>query len=164
VHDIFSIIPHGGRVEASFSLGQNVISWRKSKTTDKTFPEKVVIRQYGRASNRILAGADSAFDIANTDNNSETTDKVEKSTLYGMAMVDDFLEMWLGRQNLHVTQKESHAQNKKITAIGYIVDIEEIVNASWSLFQHNGAAAFKLSERSTLPPALSAKDLLVGQT
>jgi hypothetical protein len=44
------------------------------------------------------------------------------------------------------------------------VDIEEIVNASWSLFRHHGAAAIKLSEISTLPPALSAKDLLVGRT
>jgi len=37
--------------------------------------------------------------------------------------------------------------------------MEEIVKASWSLFQHDGAAAFKLSERSPLPPALSAKNL-----
>jgi len=42
--------------------------------------------------------------------------------------------------------------------VGYISDTEEIVKASWSLFQHDGAAAFKLSERSPLPPALSAKD------
>jgi len=42
--------------------------------------------------------------------------------------------------------------------------MEEIVKASWSLFQHDGAAAFKLSERSPLPPALSAKDLPGGPT
>jgi hypothetical protein len=42
--------------------------------------------------------------------------------------------------------------------------MEEIVKASWSQFQHDGAAAFKLSERSPLPPALSAKDLPGGQT
>jgi hypothetical protein len=46
-----------------------------------------------------------------------------------------------------------------MTAVGYISDTEEIVKASWSLIQHDGAAAFKLSERSPLPPALSAKDL-----
>jgi len=46
-----------------------------------------------------------------------------------------------------------------MTAVGYILDTEEIVKASWSLFQHDGAATFKLSERSPLPPALSAKDL-----
>jgi len=52
----------------------------------------------------------------------------------------------------------------QLTAVGYILDPEEIVNASWSLFQHDGAAAFKLSERSPLPPALYAKDLPGGRT
>jgi len=51
-----------------------------------------------------------------------------------------------------------------MTAVGYIWDTEESVKASWSLFQHDGAAAFKLSERSPLPPALSAKDLPGGRT
>jgi len=51
-----------------------------------------------------------------------------------------------------------------MTAVGYSSDTEEIVKASWLLFQHDGAAAFKLSERSPLPPALSAKDLLACQT
>jgi len=51
-----------------------------------------------------------------------------------------------------------------MTAVGYISDTEVIVKASWSLFQHDGAAAFKLSERSPLPPALSAKDLTGGRT
>jgi hypothetical protein len=46
----------------------------------------------------------------------------------------------------------------QMTAMGYISDLEEIVKASSSLFQHDGAAAFNLSERSPLPPALSAKD------
>ena len=31
--DIFSILPHGVGVEASFSLGRDVIGWRQSKTT-----------------------------------------------------------------------------------------------------------------------------------
>ena len=44
------------------------------------------------------------------------------------------------------------------------MDTEEIVNAFWSLFQHDGAAAFKLSERSPLPPLLSAKDLPGGRS
>jgi hypothetical protein len=51
-----------------------------------------------------------------------------------------------------------------MTAVGYLSDTEEIVKASWSLFQHDGAAAFKLSERSPLPPALSGKDLPGGRT
>ena len=51
-----------------------------------------------------------------------------------------------------------------MTAVAYISDTEQSVTASWSLFQHDGAAAFKLSERSPLPPALSAKNLLGGRT
>jgi len=51
-----------------------------------------------------------------------------------------------------------------MTAVGYISDMEEIVKASWSLFQHDGAAAFESSERSTLQPASSAKDLPGGLT
>jgi hypothetical protein len=81
-----------------------------------------------------------------------------------MAKVHDFVEMWQGSQNLHATQKESCSQNKQMTAIGYILDTEEIVEVSWSLFEHEGAAVFKLSERSPLPPALSAKDLPGGRT
>jgi len=81
-----------------------------------------------------------------------------------MAKVHDFLEMWQGSQNLHATQKESRSQNKQMATVGYISDSEEIIKASWSLFQHDGTAAFKLSERSPLQPALSAKNLPGGLT
>jgi len=64
--------------------------------------------------------------------------------------------MWQGSQNLHATQKESRAQNELLSAVGYISDTEEIIQAPWSLFQHDGAAAFKSSERSPLPLPLSA--------
>jgi hypothetical protein len=72
--------------------------------------------------------------------------------------------MWQGSQHLHATQKEFLIQNQPMTAVGYILDTEEIVKASSSLFQHDGAAAFKLLRRSPLPTALSAKDLPGGQT
>jgi hypothetical protein len=49
-----------------------------------------------------------------------------------------------------------------MTAIRYISDTEEIVKATWSLFQHDGADALKLSERSLLPTPLYAKDLTGG--
>jgi len=95
----------------------------------------------------------------NTENDSEMKKEAEERKLHRMAKVHNFLEMWQGSQNLRATQKESRTQNKQITAVGYISDTEEIVKAYWSLFQHDGAAAFELSERSPLPPALSAKDL-----
>ena len=61
-------------------------------------------------------------------------------------------------------QKESRAQDKQMAAVGYISNREELVIAAWSLFQHDGAAALKLSERSLLPPAFSAKNLPGGGT
>jgi hypothetical protein len=111
-----------------------------------------------------LAGTDPELDKANTENDSEMKKEAEERTLHRMAKVHDFLEMWQGSQNLRATQKESCSQNKKMTAVGYISHTEEIVKVSWSLFQHDGAAAFKLSERSPLPPPLSAKDLPGGRT
>jgi len=69
-----------------------------------------------------------------------------------MAKVYDFLETYQGSQNLHAAQKESRVQIKQMTAVGYISDVEEIVKASLSLFQHDVVAAFKLTVRSPLPP------------
>ena len=155
--DIVSILPHGVGVEASLSLGRDVIGWRQSITTGKTLQEKVVVRQYARANNGILAGDDPVLDRSESDNDLELKGDAEEKKLHRMAKVHDFLEMWQGSQNLRTTQMESRAQNKQMTAVGYISDTEERVKASWSIFQHDGAAAFKLSERSPLPPALAAK-------
>jgi len=110
------------------------------------------------------AGDVTARDSSNTGNDPEMKKEAEDRKLHRMAKVHDFLEMWQGWQILRATQKESHYQNKTMTAVGYTSDTKEIVKASWSLFQHHGAAACKLSGRSPLPPALSAQDLPGGQT
>jgi hypothetical protein len=162
--NIFSIIPHGVGVEASFSLARDVIGWRQSNTTGETLREKVIVRQFARANNGILAGTETEFDNTNTENDSEIKKNVEERKLPRMVKVDDFLEMWQGSQNLSATPNESHTQNTQMTAVGYISNTEEIIKVSWSLFQHDGAAAFKLSERSPLPPPLSAKDIPGGRT
>jgi len=151
-------------VEASFSLGRDVIGWRQSKTTDITLCKNVIVRQFARANNGILAGSNPKLDTTNTENHSEMKKEAEETIFHRMAKVHDFLEMWLGSQNLCATKKKSRAQNEQMTAVGSISDMEEIVKAFWSLFQHDGAAAFKLSGRSPLPPALSAKDLPRGRT
>jgi hypothetical protein len=163
-HDIFSIVPHGVGVEAGFSLRRDVIGWRQSKTTEETLHEKVVLRQFALANNGMLAGTDPELNTTNTENDSEMKKKAEERKLHRMAMVHDFLEMWQCSLNLCATQNKSRARNIQMTAVGYISDTEEIVKASWSLFQHDGAAAFKWSERSPLPLALSAKDLPGGRT
>jgi hypothetical protein len=162
--DIFSIIPHRVGVEASFSLGRDVIGLRQSKTTDETLRKKVIVSQFARANTGILTGSDPELDTTNTENVSEMEKGQDERKLHRMAKVHDFLEMWQGSQNLRASQKKSRTQNKQITTEGHISDTEETVKASWSLFPHDGAAAFKLSERSRLPPALSAKDLHGGRT
>jgi len=162
--DIFSIIPHGVGVKASFSLGQDVIGWRLSNTTGETLCEKVVVRLFAQANNGLLAGDDPILHPTITDNNMEMKREAEEKKLHRMAKVHDLLEMWQGSQSLRATQKESRAQNKQMTAVEYISDTEELVKAPWSLFHHDGAAAFKLSETSPVPPALSAKDLPGGRT
>ena len=63
-----------------------------------------------------------------------------------MAKVHNILEMSQGSQNLRATQMETHTQNIQITGVGYISDTEEIIKSSWTNFQHDGVAAFKLSE------------------
>jgi len=128
--NILSIIPHGVGVEASFSLGQDVIGWRQSKTTGQTLREKVVVRLFARANNGILGGTDPELDTTNTENDSEMKKQAEERKLHKMAKVHNFLEMWQGSQNLRATQKESRAQNKQIAAVGYISDTEEIFKAS----------------------------------
>jgi hypothetical protein len=43
---IFSFIPHGVGVEASFSLFRDVIGWRQSKNTGDTLRKNIVVRRY----------------------------------------------------------------------------------------------------------------------
>jgi len=106
-----------------------------------------------------LAGDEPALDKTDKENDSEMKNEAEERKLQRIAKVHIFVMMWQGSQNLLTTQKESRAQNKQMTPVVYILDTEKIVNACWSLFQHDVAAAFKLSERSPLPPALSANNL-----
>jgi len=146
--NLFSIIPHGVRVQACISLGRVLIGWRQSKPTGETLCQKVIVRQYARVDNGILAGIDSVLHTTEAENDIELNREAEERTLHRMAKVHNLLQMWHDSQNLCATQKESHARHKQMSAIEYISDTEEIVNASWTNFQLDGAAAFKLSQRS----------------
>jgi hypothetical protein len=125
--DIFSIIQHGVGVEASFSLGRDVIRWRQSNTTGETLRENVVVRQYARANNGILAGKNPVLDMTEAENDIELKRDAEKRKLHRMAKVHDILEMWQGSQNFRATQRESCAQNKQMTAVGYISNTEGLL-------------------------------------
>jgi len=162
--DAFSIIPLSVGGEARFSLGRGGISWRPSKTTGKTIGAKIVVRMLTWANNGIVAGNNPEMNTKNTANDLEMNKVAKKRKFHRMAEVHDFLVMWQGSQILRATQRQCGAQNKQMTAVGYISDTEEIVTLSWSLFQHNGAAPFILKEWSPLPPRLSEKNLPLGWT
>jgi hypothetical protein len=71
-------------------------------------------------------------------------------------------DIWQGSQDVCATETESSSQNIQMMAVGCISDTEDIVKASWSNFQHHGAAAFTLSEGSPLISALPIKILCGG--
>jgi len=101
--NIISMIPHGVRVEARFSLGRDVIGWRQSNTTGETLLQNVIVRQFAQANSGILAGTDLSLDTTNTENNSEMKKEAEERKLHRMAKVHNCLEMWQGSQTLRVT-------------------------------------------------------------
>jgi len=117
VRDIFFVKPHGVGVEASFSLGGDVIGWRQSKTTGKTLRKKVVVRQFAQANHGIWAGADPELDTMNTENDSEMKIEAEERKLHRMAKVHHCLQMCQGSQNLSTTQKESRSRNKLLSIV-----------------------------------------------
>jgi len=110
----------------------------------------------------ILAADCAALDNTESKNDWELNEEVGKRQLHRMAMNHNFLEIWQCSQTLRATRKESHTQNKQLTAVACISDNEEMLNAFQSNFQHNNVAAFKLSQRPPLGPAFSAKDLPGG--
>jgi hypothetical protein len=87
--------------------------------------------------NGILAGTDPELNYANTENYFEMKKEGEKRQLHRMAKVHNILEMWQGSYNLHATQKECRAQNKQITAMGYISDTQDCLNWNGDLEDPN---------------------------
>jgi hypothetical protein len=74
-----------------------------------------------------LAGTDLELDTTKSQNHSEIKRQPEQWQLLGMANVRNVLEMCQCSQTLCATQNESCAQNKHVTAVGYISDMEEII-------------------------------------
>jgi len=88
--DIFCIIPHGVAVEASFSLGWDVIGWQQSKTTGKIIHKNVVVRHFALANNWIFADTDAELHITTSENDSEMKSEPEEMKLHRMAKFHDF--------------------------------------------------------------------------
>jgi len=73
--DIFPTIQPGVGVTASFPLVQDMIRWRQSNITGVT---NVVIWQFAKANEVILAGNDPALDTVKTDKNFEMTREAQE--------------------------------------------------------------------------------------
>jgi hypothetical protein len=91
-----------------------------------------------------LTGTNPELDTTNIENDTGMMKEAEERKLHRMPKVHDLLERWQSSQILCTTQKESRAQPNQMTGVRYIVDTQEIVEAFRSLFQSDGAAAFKL--------------------
>jgi len=91
--NIHSVIPHGVWQEACLSHAQKVIGWREPKTTCETLWENVIVKQFARANNGMLAGDCAALDTEETENHFELKKEVKERKLHRMANVYDFLEM-----------------------------------------------------------------------
>jgi hypothetical protein len=100
----YSLILQGVGVEGSLFLGRDGIRWRQSKSTGKTVRKTIIVRQYARANNGILAGDNLVSDTTNTENHSLMQKVAEEKTLHRMAKVSKFLELWQGTQNIRATQ------------------------------------------------------------
>jgi len=162
--DILCFSLYGVRVLASISLGWNNIGRKQSKTPWKCVQDNVVVMQVALTSYAMLAGGNKVLDTMETKHDFQMERDMVDRTLHTLAKVCDFWETWHGSQTLCDTFKKSRPQQKLISAGGYITASEEIINASWSNFQHDSAAACAMVKRSLLPPALTLKDLTGGRT
>ena len=139
--DIFSVMPHGVGVEASFSLGRDVISWRQSRTTGVTLQQKVVVRQWARSNNGILPE-----DIANQLLPSSSDDeqrKREDQRLDRLATLRDFLLFKKESDNLRSMQKKLKGKDVSVSGLGYISDQDDGREEDWHQFAHDGNQAFE---------------------
>jgi len=92
--DIFTIIPHGVGVDASFSLGRDGMGGRQSKTKGETLRGKVLVRRFASFNHGISAGADPQWDPRNTETDWGMKKEADETTLHRMAEVHNSLEMW----------------------------------------------------------------------
>jgi hypothetical protein len=106
----------------------------------------VIVRQFVEPNNGILAGGNPELDTTNTDNDSQRKKGAEEGIFHRKPKVHDLLEMWQGCEDIRAPQKESHTNNMPMSAVRYVSDTDDIIKASWLLFQHDGVGAYKLSE------------------
>ena len=94
--DVFSVIPHGIGVEASFSLGCDVLGWRQCRTSGDMLQKKVIVRQFSRSNPGILAGAD--IGLPNNATAAQNEQKEEDKKLLKLAGISDHIHFRRGRK------------------------------------------------------------------
>jgi len=142
--DIFSVMPHGVGVEASFSLGRDIISWRQSRTKGSTLQQKVVVRQWARSNDGLLP--EEAIQSAGSDVNNEEKQKQEDQKLNQLASVRDFLVFKEQSENLRSMQKKLKGKDVTISGLGYISDVDEDNgdhDGPLTALDHDGNMAFE---------------------
>jgi hypothetical protein len=136
--NIFAVMPHGVGVEASFSLGRDVIGWRQARTSGATLQQKVVVRQWARSNSGQLA--DASIDRL-TQNDAAAKAKAEQLKLRKLASLTDFLYWSKKSQQFRSAQKVLEKEGRK-RGKGYISDEEEFFPTTWDQFEDNGIGAF----------------------
>jgi hypothetical protein len=106
--DIFSIIHHGIGVESSCSLGRDVIGWRQTRKTGDSLREQVVVRQFARSNDGVLAGDTTDLKTLRS-GDIEAQKATEDKKLHRLAKVHDFLDMWDGSEKLQHMQRAARA-------------------------------------------------------
>jgi hypothetical protein len=147
--DIFSVMPHGVGVEASFSLGRDVMSWRQSRTKGETLQQKVVVRQWARSNDGFLP------DEIRTSVDGESLDdergKKEDEKLNQLASVRDFLIFKKESDNLRKMQKKLKGKDVAVSGMGYISDEDDGKEEHGSGIDHDGKRAFGKDSREKRP-------------
>ena len=148
--DIFSVMPHGVGVEASFSLGRDVIGWRQSKTSGITLQQKVVVRQWARSNDGLFPEEIGMLDISDNDN--EEKRQKEDRKLNQLASIKDFITFTNeSRARKSYQRQVRQTKDTSIAGFGYISDSEEYYDVDWNEFDDNGAGAFEDSSGDRRP-------------
>jgi len=95
--DILSIIPHGVVLEASVSLGPDIMSWRHTKSNGAIFRDTVIATKLDSAIETRFAGDSTVCEAGQPQNDFEFKREGEETKLNKIARVEDVLEMWSGQ-------------------------------------------------------------------
>ena len=151
--DIFSVIPHGVGVEASLSLGRDVVGWRQCRTSGDTLQKKVIVRQFARSNPGIVAGAGASLE--NDAAAGQNEQKEEDKKLLQLAGIAGHIHFRRVRKE---RKKAKQQWTNKESEFTYISDTEEISGSGWGAFKDCGTEVFH--EENGPPPTKKSGDTI----